>query len=188
MSKSKKTLILVSAILSLSIALLSLIALAFIATSSKEIIRVIYESLASDDGVELWVAVESYQKIVESLFVFLTIVLGLSSAANIFVGTSLLVSLKKASSMDSIRGIVITCTILSFLLGGSILIAILLLITLMSEEKEETPAEVLEKETVASALNEQNKIIESVKKIKELKDSGAITEEEYKAMLKQILL
>lgn len=188
MNKNKKTLILVSAILSLCVALISVLMLVVIATGSKEIIRIIYESLALEDGVELWVAVESYQKVVEGIFVFFTIILGLSSAANIFVGTSLLISLKKASSMDSIRGMVLACTIISFLLGGSIVIAILLLVALMSDSKTKTPTEEIEESGVKSALSEQDKIIERVKKIKELKDSGAITEDEYKAMLKQILL
>ena len=118
-----------------------------------------------------------------SIFIILAIVLVVILAVLIFNAVVFLKNRSKTyEELHEHSGLIITAIVLSFIAGG-VVCGILGLVGYTSKPAEET---VSNASTIVTQTEETN-VSAKLKELKELKDSGVISDEEYEAKRKDIL-
>lgn len=194
--KTKKTLILLSGIFfilaAVSLLLTGILCVTYFNTTFLELIRFELEQLVYV-GEMTSQYVESIMGLFHMLMWFLAIYSFVFCIVDIVLGVLLI---KRSNASDEVlregKGLLIASLIVSFL-GGSLVTIILLIIALSIKEKpenvvvkpENVPYSVTD--TVETKFNVVNEKYESkIRKLQTLRDSGAITKEEYEILLKQV--
>ncbi len=191
---AKKKLLLAAGIIALCYAVITLAMDIYLMVSIGDPNGSVYQIISAVTGANEWYIVDAYGIAIKEVMIIMVVSLSIQFLLNLLAGIYLVkISTDKKFDLSKASNMLITLTILSFFLSGTV-VFILLLITvlkkterknLLLDEKCGTISNSIEsKENLTTA----EKLVDDVKKIKELRDRGVISEEEFQALLKKILL